>query len=408
MERFGQFVLGLAALLVGASLTIWFIWKTIKKAEDPGRIAYKWVVSIIIVAILLVFATRLGGLGLGAAFAGPIAAAVFGVVLGILWAPHLGAVLAKPITSFYTGGDAEPELRPFYSIARAKQKRGQYEEAIAVIRAQLDRFPEDYEGWMLMAEIFGNDLKDNLGAQNCVEEILRHEGHAPRNIVFALNRSADWHLEHAADREAARAALEEIIRRFPGSEFAHTAAQRVAHLTTDQMLSDQRNRPTIHLTRRDEYIGLQGSVADPRPLPEDPAATAEALLAHLREFPNDVEAREKLATVYAEHYRRMDLATDQIEQLIVTAGVTPKDVARWLNMLVDLHLRIDQDRPAAEAALRRILQLFPGTAVAGLAESRLAHLDGEFRRNSKSQVLRLGSYDNNLGLKGQVPKNLAD
>jgi tetratricopeptide (TPR) repeat protein len=282
--------------------------------------------------------------------------------------------------------------------------RGKFDEAIQEVRKQLNRFPTDYEGWMLLAEIYGKNLKDNISAQDCLEEILRQSGHTARNVSYTLNRSADWHLELSSDREAARAALEEIIRRFPETEYSHAASQRLAHLTTDQMLSGNRERPTIHLTRREEYIGLEGKVADPRFLVEEPATRAAALVEHLAAYPDDVEAREKLATLYADEYARMDLARDQIELLIATPGVTQKEIAHWLNLLVDFHLRVDHDRLAAEAALRRVTELFPNTAVAGLANSRLAHLDGEFRRNTKSQVLKLGSYENNLGLKGQVPK----
>ncbi|HEX7862840.1 MAG TPA: hypothetical protein VF773_21085 [Verrucomicrobiae bacterium] len=404
MGRTGQILLGSAALVIGAALTIWFVWHTIKKADDPGRVAFKWFLSLLVLGAVLFIGTKAGAGGQGGAFVIAGLTAALGVFLGIIWAPHLGAVLARPITGFYDGGDEQPEHRPFYSIARAKQKRGKYHEAIEEVKKQLERFAEDYEGWMLMAEIYGNDLKDNLSAQNCLEEILRHEGHQPRNIVYTLNRSADWHLEHAADRPAARAALAEIIRRFPCSEFAHTAEQRIAHLTTDSMLASERNRPTINLTRHEGYIGLQGKIADPRPAAEDPAQTAARLVEHLTKFPKDVEAREQLATLYADHYRRMDLASDQVEQLIATPGVSPKEVAHWLNLLVDLHLRIDSDRAAAEAALHRIIDLYPKTAVAGLAQSRLAYLDGEFRRNRTSEVVKLAISDEKIGLKGQLPK----
>ena len=403
MDRAVQFLIGLTFLLGFAWLTVWFIWRTIKKSEDPGRIAYKWIVSFGLITTLITIGIKLSG-NFAGAFIGPIVAAAFGIVLGILWAPHIGALLASPITSLYDGGDQAPEVRPFYSIARAKQKRGQYKEAIAEVRKQLERFPEDYEGWMLLAELYGTNLKDNISAQECLEEILRQDGHTPRNIVYTLNRSADWYLEHAADRDSARGALEEIIRRFPGSEHAHTAAQRIAHLTTDKMLLDQRERPTIHLTRYDTHIGLEGKVADPRPSDEAPADTAVRLLTHLQTFPGDVDAREHLARVYANDYRRLDLATFQLEILISSPGATPKEIARWLNMLVDFHINLNQDPEGARAALRRIIELFPGSAVAGLAESRLAYLEGEFRKNRESQVLKLGSYEDNLGLKGQVPK----
>ena len=103
-------------------------------------------------------------------------------------------------------------------------------------------------------------------------------------------------------------------------------------------------------------------------------------------------------------HARLDLAADQIEQLIATPGASQKEVARWLNMLADFHVRVDQDRAAAAAALQRIIDLYPSSGPAGQAESRLAYLEGEFRRNSKSQVLKLGSYEGNIGLKGQLPK----
>ena len=404
MEKAGQFVTGLLALVAGAALAIWVIWKTIKKSDDPGRVTYKWVISGVVFGILVYMAAKIGGMGYAGAFIGPIVAAIFGVVLGILWAPHLGALIAKPFTSLYDGGEKELERRPLYSIARAKQKRGKYGEAIAEVQKQLEAFPEDFEGWMFMAEIYADDLKDNAEAQRCIGEVLGHGGHSPKNIVYALNRSADWHLRFASDRQAAREALEEITRRFPGSELAHSAAQRIAHLSSDKMLAEQRERPTIHLVHRDEHIGLEGKVADPRPAAEEPAAEAARLVEHLANYPEDVEAREQLASIYADHYGRIDLANSQIEELIALPGASQKEIARWLNMLVDFHVRVGQDRAGARATLERLRSLFPKSAVASLAESRLAYLEGEFRKNEKSQVLKLGSYESDIGLKGRVPR----
>lgn len=406
MQKLGPFLTIFAALLAFCALTAWIFWKTVKKSEDPARMVFKWIVSGVILVILVFVGLSIHKMGYAGAFIGPIVAAIFGIGLGILWAPHLGALIAKPFTSLYDDGDAVAELRPLYSIARAKQKRGLYQAAITEVQKQLERFPTDFEGWMLLAEIHADNFKDNSEAQRCVNEILSHEGHGPRNVAFALNRSADWHMDLAGDREAARRSLEEIPRRLPGSEFAHTAAQRIAHLTSDQMLAEQRERPTIALVHYDEHIGLKGQVADPRPPAEEPPATAARLVKHLQTYPEDVDAREQLATIYADHYGRMDLASDQIEQLIALPGVAQKEVVRWLNMLVDFHVRVDQDRAAARAVLHRIRDTFPKTAAASLAESRLGYLEGEFRRNEKSQVVKLGSYEDNMGLKGNVPKKL--
>jgi tetratricopeptide (TPR) repeat protein len=393
MQSVGKFLLGSAALLLGAFLAGWFMWSTVRKADDGARMIFKWIISLGMFAVLVWLGFGLHHQGQGAAYIVPPIAAVIGVFLGIFWAPHLGALLAKPLTGFYDGGDQQVEERPFYAIARAKQKRGNYPEAIAEIRKQLHRFPEDYEGWMLLAEIYGIDMKDKEAAQNCIQEILQHRSHAPKNIVFALNRAADWHLGLASDRESARQCLSEIITRFPGTEFAHSAEQRIAHLTTDRMLAEQKERPRLVLTHYDEHIGLRGQVADPRPPEEEPPAAAARLVKRLTDFPQDVEAREQLAKIYADHYRRMDMATDQVEQLIATHGAAQKEVTRWLNMLADFHVRVDQDKHAAETALRRVLELYPRSAVAAQAESRIAYLETEMLKNKKSHAIKLGSHE---------------
>lgn len=405
MSQLGPFLLGLTALLAGAAAAWWFIRHTVRQSEDPGRMVFKWIATGVILVLILWMGASLQGAGYAAAFAVPIAGAAIGVALGIIWAPHLGAALARPLGSFYDGGSAEVEARPFYSIAHAKRKRGHYLEAIAHIRKQLERFPEDYEGWLLLAEIHAEDLRQHDEAQKCVEELLRHRHHHPKNLAFALNRSADWHLALASNREAARDALARVEALFPGTEMAHQAAQRIAHLTTDQMLANQKERPRLNLVHHDEYIGLQGQVADPRPPQSTPVETATRLVEQINRFPHDAEAREQLARVYAEEFARVDLAADQVEELIRTPGSGPKEIARWLNMLADFHIRVGKDRAAAETALRRVIEQLPGTASAAQAQSRLAHLEGELRQHQTTQVVALGSYEKDLGLRSGVPRN---
>jgi outer membrane protein assembly factor BamD (BamD/ComL family) len=398
MEMVLKFILGLVVMLLAAAGAAWLGWKFLKRSHDPGSLVVKWIVTAVGFIFLAVVVSQLG------MFA-PLIAAVVGVALGIMWAPSLAAIVAKPLTSFYDGGDVEPEERPFYSIARAKIKQGKYQESILEIHKQLERFSEDYEGWMLMAEVYGDHLKDNSGAQSCVEELLRHKGgHNEKNIAFALNRSADWHLALAASRESARQSLERIARLYPDSEYAHNAAQRIAHLTSDKMLADQRERPRIALARHDAHIGLGGELAQPREKIADPAARASELVEHLNHYPQDAEAREELARIYAEHYARLELASDQLEQLISTPGASQKHVTHYLNTLADFHLRHGGTRQAAEASLRRVMDLFPNTAAAANAEKRLAYIEIELKRNEKSQVVQLGSYEDNLGLKGNIPR----
>ena len=74
-------------------------------------------------------------------------------------------------------------------------------------------------------------------------------------------------------------------------------------------------------------------------------------LSQLESHPADTITREKLAVLYAEHFQRLDLAVDQLEQLIALPDETPKHVARWLNLLATLQINVGRDENAARNAL---------------------------------------------------------
>jgi len=120
---------------------------------------------------------------------------------------------------------------------------------------------------------------------------------------------------------------------------------------------------------------------------------------HLAEHPMDSEAREKLALIYADHYQRLDLAADQLEQLIQQTNQPAKQVVHWLNLLADLQIKHATDPAAARQTLQRIIDKFPGLAAASNAQRRLDLLKLELKGNEKSQAVRLGSYEQNIGLR---------
>src|SRR5262249_30358511 len=145
-------------------------------------------------------------------------------------------IVAKPFGSLYDGGDTPPEPVPAYSIAQSRRKQGKYLEAVAEVRKQLDRFPTDLEGHMLLAQIQPEDLKDMPGAEITIHRFCAQPGHAPRNIAYVLYSLADWHMQVDHDLEAAKRALEKILELLPDSEFSAGAAQRIAHLASPEML----------------------------------------------------------------------------------------------------------------------------------------------------------------------------
>jgi tetratricopeptide (TPR) repeat protein len=306
--------------------------------------------------------------------------------------------MAKPLTDTFSGGDDEAARKPFYFLAEGKRRQGLLEEAIAEIRKELALFPGDPAGYMMLAMIQAEDLHDIQAANTTLEELLAQPSLAPQATVAALHAMADWQLQLGKNTPAARSALERVVNLFPNSQYSHAAQQRLAHLGGVDEAREFRENAKFQVQTHLQKIGL-GKVSQPETVPEDIEATAAEYVKQLAQYPADTETREKLAVLYAEQFQRLDLAVDQLEQLIALPEETPKHVARWLNLLATLHIRCGQDRAAAEAALRRIVERFPDSSMAEVAAMRVSSLGVEFKAGEQPQAKRLGVYDKDLGLK---------
>jgi tetratricopeptide (TPR) repeat protein len=367
--------------------------------DDPVWLVIKW--GITVPVVVLAFAA-IGWFGM----IGPFIIALCGFVLSFLWTPNIVNAVFRPLWQAIDGADEEPEPQPLYSIARAKRKRGKYAEALADVRQQLVRFPTDVEGQLLTAEILAEDMNDLQGAEIAIHRLVEQPGHAPRNVAFALSTLADWHLKYAQDRDGAQRALERIQELCPDTEMATGAAQRIAHLGDMALLLSPHDRPRLALHKGVENVGLLQSSEYMQPEEADPAKAAAACVGHLQTHPLDTEAREKLAVIYADHFKRLDLAADQLDQLIEQPNQPVKQVARWLNLLADLQVRHGANYDAAWLTLNRIIEKFPDHPVAELARSRMDILKLEVKGQEKSQAVRLGSYEQNIGLKRGLPRQL--
>ncbi len=376
----------------------WLLWRWLQSSDEPAMLILRWIGTVIILGIVISFAAR--ARDEISKIAAVLAGAVGGLGLTIIWRQRICEFFASPFVGLYTGGSAQPDPTPFYSLAQGRRKRGEFDLAIAEVRKQLERFPTDFTGWMLLAEIQAEDLKDLPAAQETIQEILRQPGHASKNIAFALSREADWHLKLHQDSAGARAALEQIVALLPDTEQAQLALQRIAHLGSPEWHAQRTEPRRIQLPRGPADLGLRATplaIAAPE---EDPATTAANYVRHLEEFPFDSEAREKLALIYARHYQRLDLASDQLEQLIGSPNQPAKSVVHWLNLLADLQIEMAADADLARQTLERIAARYPGSAFASSASNRMAHLKLELRPKQQSQVVKLGSYEENIGLKG--------
>jgi hypothetical protein len=370
-----------------------FGFSSLRQSEEPVRLIAKWGVSFALIMIIRgMVAHRFGGPYVALFILIPA------LPLGVIWAPALGNLVAKPLTDNFTGGDDEVDKKPFYFAAEGKRRQGNFDEAIEEVRKQLEKFPGDAAGYMMLATIQAEDLHDLPAAEATLEELLARPALPPQAAVSALHALADWQLQYGRNTEAARLALQRIVQLFPTTQFAHAAEQRLSHLGRVDETREFRENAKFKVQARVRKLGLE-SDAEAELAKVDADALAAEYVKQLEEFPADTEAREKLAALYAGHFQRLDLAAGQLEQLIAVPDETPKHVARWLQQLATFHIQYAKDLPGAEAALRRIIERFPRTAMAEVAATRLALLPQEIKALEPSQPKQIGSYEKDIGLR---------
>lgn len=378
-------LLALAALGILGLIGFVFV-RAVRRSEDPTRMIVRWLITFLIVGWVFYEARKAQGAEkFGVLFFVALPSAV---VLTILWGRTIGEFVARPFSNLFSGGDEEPDPVPLYSTAEALRKRGKCREAVYAIQEQLEKFPNDFIGQMMLAEIQAENLNDLQAAETTVLRFCTQPKHSPSNLAFALNSLADWHLKFGQDPEPARQALEKIIELLPATEFERTAANRIAHLATTEQLVHAHEPATVKMKQGVEYLGLLKSQEHLLPKEKGFKDEAAELVAHLDAHPMDNEARERLAIIYAREYGRLDLATDQFEQLIALPNESPKHIARWLNLLADLQVEATNKTELAEQTLRRIVELFPNQSHAQIAEARLASLALELKRFEKSRVVK--------------------
>jgi tetratricopeptide (TPR) repeat protein len=390
----------------------WLFIRSVKASEDPKKITSKWLVTIALVVGEIFFARHLiksmqPGDMLGnfvPAFMLTTSIAACGVTLAVIWGSHIGGVIAKPLSNLYDGGGQQIEPKPYYSIAMSKRKMNKPLEAIVAIREQLAKFPKDFEGVTLLANIQAEDMKDLPSAEITFEHFCKSPDTPDRQVVAAWTQMADWHLKIAQDADSARAALEKIITKFPDSPFSAAAAQRIAHLGgAEKILLAAHDRQPMFVPEGVSNIGLLDSTEFLQPSEADPAQLAADYVKHLAQHPQDTDAREKLAVIYAEHYQRLDLATMELNQLIEQPNQPPKRVVHWLNLLANLQFKCGADCDTVRGTLEKIVERFPGQPAAEIAQSRLARLNLEFKGKEKTPGKKLGVYEQNVGLKYGSP-----
>jgi hypothetical protein len=400
MSHAVQIALNVFLSLLGLCFLVWLGVRVLSRSREPKKLFWKWAFTLPFIVLCFFVGAHLGPFG-------PFLIVFMAIVMSYMWTPHVSEMLFSPLTNLFDGGSEPPEPKPLYSIAHAKRKSNRPLEAVVAIREQLAKFPADFEGVMLLANIQSEDLNDLPGAEITLNNFCNSPNAPDRQVVAALTQLADWHLKKAADADSARAALQKIVARFPESEFALRAEQRLAHLgEMEENILAQHDRMAMPVPEGVKNLGLLDSTGFLRPKEIEPGKLAAAHVKHLESHPQDAEVRERLAVIYARDFKRLDLATMELERLINEKRHSVKQRAKWLNLLASLQVELGAEVATVVATLQKIADDFPGTPAAEIAERRLARVNLELKGQKETPSVKLGVYEQNIGLKYGSPRQL--
>ena len=267
---------------------------------------------------------------------------------------------------------------PAYGRAVARMKFGDYRQAEQEIIRQLELCEDDYEGWMLLAQLYAEQFGEIANAAATVYELCDQPGVTPFHVSRAFQRLADWQLAGASDPKAARAALEEIVRRIPDTPFARTAAQRIAQLPMD--------REELQESRQVKRLRLPSLSDSPSPTtaPGPGSGAREAarrrlarLATRIAAAPEDFALREQRAVLLAEELGEARTAVRELEELLSRHCVPADRIPAWLAHVAGWRLRHLGDRAGAKTILERLIREYPGTPQGFGASGQLWSMEQE-------------------------------
>ncbi len=234
--------------VVGLACLIWLTARALKRSDDPAKILFKWGFTIPFILFCIWLARRLGPFG-------PFLIVFMGIILSIMRTPHISEWFSRPLTSLYDGGTEPPEPKPYYSIAQARRQRREFLQAVVAIREQLAKFPNDFEGVMLLAAIYAEHYQRLDLAESELNQLIEMPNQAGKQVAHCLNLLADLQIQHGADYETARGTLEKMIERFPDLAAGEIARARLGRLKLE--LKGRKETPGVKLGVYERNLGLK-------------------------------------------------------------------------------------------------------------------------------------------------------
>jgi tetratricopeptide (TPR) repeat protein len=306
--------------------------------------------------------------------------------IGIAWLgglPILGfaaCLILGPIAGYAPNILRVKKTPPMYARAIAKLKFGKYNEAELEIIRELEKCEDDFDGWMMLAELYARQFNDVNEAEQTVLEICDQPRTTPSQISVALHRLSEWHLNLADDPDRARRALQMICDRLPGTHLAHMAQLRIQQLPgTIEALHEMRHPKPIPVPAYNPRLAALRAASEAAQAKKEAAELANRCVETLTKDPNDVPAREELAHLLAEHLNQAEQGLEQITLLLNMPEQPAAKRAEWLSLAAAWQISHRGDFDTGRKILERVVREFPESPDALAARRRLQALDLEYR-----------------------------
>lgn len=269
---------------------------------------------------------------------------------------------------------------PSYSAAVAKINFGKYEDAELEVINQLEKRETDFQGWMMLAELYATKYRRFDDAAQVIIDLCNDPSVQEVEISVACNKLADWQLELAENPPAARAALDLLIKSLPGTHFAQMAKVRMKQLPrTREDLEDEKKRRGLRLPALREEFDKAPEAAAKTPEEEKREASLEAnrLSDRLRENPNDHATRERLAILLAERLGHVNLGVEQLRLIMKMPEVSAENAAKHLAQIANWERRLNKNEAKFRALLAEITRDYSGTTASLAARRQLQLIENE-------------------------------
>jgi hypothetical protein len=286
------------------------------------------------------------------------------------------SIMLAPVVGYAPGFIIPTKLPPMYARAIAKVKFGKYSEAEWEIIGQLEKSEDDFEGWMMLAELYAVRFNDVDEAEQTILEICDQPKLTPSQVAVALHKLAEWRLKFSNDPDGARRALQVICHRYPGSHLARMAALRADQIpATIEDLQAQVSAAPIPLPALGDNLDSEPGEETVGVSREEAGKLANSCVERLQRDPNHTPSREKFARLLAEQLGKVAEGIEQISLLMDMPGQPDASRARWLGQVAAWRIKYQRDFAAARNDLARIIREFPDTPEAFAARRRLEQLD---------------------------------